>query len=424
MRIWASACLLLCLPASASAAGLFSAVHPTLACGDDAILRTLSDRTISTQQSPAWRRTLMRQGDCHNVTPDIRWEKIANRNGLPLMRRVPPVPGLPPLYFMTGEIAPIAPGPTVAVASEDRTPPRTPIAPPAPVAPMADTPTGPQHTEAEDSPPATPPVIVQPAETPRPTDIFFMTRGFQKLGSLILTLMLVCGTGWVMVLVLRATWRMARRRKAINICVELAQRHSPMLGRWYQNAHDTRPGSASHTSWGTYLDRFAHGTILPTLTRHGYNTLWPDIHKTVYGHITAMAARTASKPPATAIPPSTYHQDMNQAEYAAFCSQWIEKAGWEIHPPVATGLGSVIQCNRNNLKMLVHCWMDRKPVHDDVILQGIKEKTDCKASVGAIVSNAPYTQEALMLGKKHRIFLLHHEDIFKFVSGIEVPDVA
>ncbi|AHI26237.1 restriction endonuclease [Komagataeibacter xylinus E25] len=91
---------------------------------------------------------------------------------------------------------------------------------------------------------------------------------------------------------------------------------------------------------------------------------------------------------------------------------------------MATGLGSVIQCNRNNLKMLVHCWMDRKPVHEDVIWQGIKEKTDSKASVGAIVSNAPYTQEALLLGKKHRIFLLHHEDVFKFVSGIEVPDVA
>ncbi|KON66224.1 hypothetical protein KOEU_01970 [Komagataeibacter europaeus] len=421
MRIWASACLLLCLPASASAAGLFSAVHPTLACGDDAILRTLSDRTIAAQQSPASRRTLIRQGDCHNVTPDIRWEKIANRNGLPLMRRVPPVPGLPPLYFMTGDIVPI--GSVPSPAAEERPALRAPVAPPAPAAVDTPTPTGPQHTEADDSPPPAPPVIVQQAETPRPTDIFFMTCGFQKLGSLILTLMLVCGTGWIMVLILRACWLMARRRRAIRICLELAQRHSAMLGRWYQNAHDTTAAAHSHTSWPTYLDRFVRSTLLPTLTRQGYHTLWPSIHKTVQGHITTLAASTSSKP-AVAITPCTYHQDMNQAEYAAFCSQWIEKAGWDTHPPVATGLGSVIQCNRNNLKMLVHCWMDRKPVHDDVIWQGIKEKTDSKASVGAIVSNAPYTQEALQLGKKHRIFLLHHEDVFKFVSGIEVPDVA
>ncbi|MBE7729732.1 restriction endonuclease, partial [Komagataeibacter sp. FXV3] len=139
MRIWASACLLLCLPASASAAGLFTAVHPTLACGDDAILRTLSDRAIAAQQSPAARKTLIRQGDCHSVTPDIRWEKIANRNGLPLMRRVPPVPGLPPLYFMTGDIAPV--GAVTAMAAEDRPAPHVPLAPPAPAAPAAvDTP--------------------------------------------------------------------------------------------------------------------------------------------------------------------------------------------------------------------------------------------------------------------------------------------
>ncbi|MBV1832236.1 restriction endonuclease, partial [Komagataeibacter sp. AV436] len=112
MRIWASACLLLWLPASASAAGLFSATHPTLACGDDAALRALSDPAQLAQHSAAWRRTLLRQGDCHAVTPDIKWEKIANRNGLPLMRRVPPVPGLAPLYFMTGDITPFgAPAP-------------------------------------------------------------------------------------------------------------------------------------------------------------------------------------------------------------------------------------------------------------------------------------------------------------------------
>ncbi|GBQ62131.1 restriction endonuclease [Komagataeibacter swingsii] len=423
MRIWASACLLLCLPASASAAGLFSAVHPTLACGDDAILRALSDQAISTQQSPAWRKTLIRQGDCHNVTPDVRWEKIANRNGLPLMRRVPPVPGLPPLYFMTGAIAPIGSVPATAATEHPLSRPPA-VQQPAPPAADTPTPTGPQHTEADDAPPAPPPVIVQQAETPRPTDIFFMTRGFQKLGSLILTLMLVCGAGWVMVLILRAGWLMARRRKAVRACLELAQRHSAMLGRWYQNAHDTPVTSPSHTSWATYLDRFTRSTLLPTLTRHGYHALWPSICRTVQGHITTMAASTAIRPPAAAVTPSTYHQDMNQAEYAAFCSQWIEKAGWDTRPPVATGLGSVIQCNRNNLKMLVHCWMDRKPVHEDVIWQGIKEKTDSKASVGAIVSNAPYTQEALLLGKKHRIFLLHHEDVFKFVSGIEVPDVA
>ncbi|ATU71841.1 hypothetical protein [Komagataeibacter rhaeticus] len=414
MRIWASACLLLCLPAGASAAGLFGVTHPTLACGDDVILRSLSDHTITAQQSPAWRRTLFRQGDCHLVTPDVRWEKIANRNGLPLMRRVPPMPGLPPLYFMTGDITPLAPplaGPAATPAERHA---------PAPLTPPHPTP----EPTAPDAPLAHPvaPVIVQHAETPLPTDIFFMTRGFQKLGSLILTLMLAGGAAWVMILILRAGWRMTRRRGAIRQCMELAERHRPMLARWYRQAQ--AGNGPSHTPWETHVERFTHATLIPALARSGRGASWPGIRRAVLAHITTMAAGTPGRPQDGSITPGFYHQDMNQEEYAAFCSQWIEKAGWETHPPVATGLGTVIQGHRNNLKMLVHCWMDRRPVHDDVILQGIKEKTDSKANIGAIVSNAPYTQEALLLGKKHRIFLLHHEDIFKFVSGIEVPDVA
>ncbi|WP_228391430.1 restriction endonuclease [Komagataeibacter medellinensis] len=418
MRIWASACLLLCLPASASATGLFGVTHPTLACGDDAILRSLSDRAITAQQSPAWRKTLFRQGDCHLVTPDIRWEKIANRNGLPLMRRVPPVPGLPPLYFMTGDIAPLAPtlaGPSPMIA-ERHALPTPPVA-----APQA----APPESTLPDETPKThvvPPVIVQHADTPLPTDLFFMTRGFQKLGSLILTLMLAGGAGWIAILVLRTIWRMTHRRRAIHQCMELTKRHRPMLARWYQQAQ--ADGSQAQTAWETHVERFSHATLIPALTRSGRNASWPDIRRTVQAHVTTVAASPQPGAQANTTAPGFYHQDMNQEEYAAFCSQWIGKAGWETHPPVATGLGSVIQGHRNDLKMLVHCWMDRKPVHEDVILQGIKEKTDSKADIGAIVSNAPYTQEALLLGKKHRVFLLHHEDIFKFVSGIEVPDVA
>ncbi|QHC35690.1 restriction endonuclease [Komagataeibacter xylinus] len=418
MRIWASACLLLWLPASASAAGLFSATHPTLACGDDAALRALSDAAEVARHPPAWRRTLLRQGDCHAVTPDIKWEKIANRNGLPLMRRVPPVPGLAPQYFMTGDITPIgAPAP----APVHVTPP------PAPTIVETPTPEGPQQQAEDDTPPPAPPVIVQNRETPLPTDLFFMTRGFQKLGSLILTLMLITGAGWIMMRVLRTIWVMARRRKAIGTCLQLAERHRPMLARWYQQAEDEANATTlphSRTPWSTHVERFTRTTLLPALARDGQSALWPAIHKTVCTHLTTLAANTARTPSATVLTPGIYHQDMNQAEYAAFCSQWIEKAGWEIRPPVATGLGSVIHCSRNGLKMLVHCWIDRKPVHDDVIWQGIREKTESRADIGAIVSNAPYTQEALLLGKKHRIFLLHHEDIYKFVSGIEVPDVA
>ncbi|MEZ7135538.1 restriction endonuclease [Komagataeibacter sp. SM21] len=411
MRVWACACLLLYLPASASAAGLYSAPRPTLACEDDAALRTLSDHTQMATQSPAQRQTLIRQGNCHAVTPDIRWEKIANRNGLPLMRRVPPEPGLPPLYFMTDDIAPL-PAPPASTQPHAAGHDADPVAA---AAPPADQPVAPDA----------PAVIVQPMETPQPTDLFFMTRGFQKLGSLVLTLMLAGGAGWVLILILRAGRIMIQRRRAVRICMELAERHRPMLARWYMQARTTTTLPRSRTPWNTQVERFMRTTTIPALESQGLGPLWPAIRKRVHASITAMAAGAATNPPdRPAITPGTYHKGMNQAEYAAFCSHWIEKAGWETRPPVATGLGSDIHCSRNGLKMLVHCWIDHKPVHDDVIWQGIRGKVDGRTDIGIIVSNAPYTQEALALGKKHRVFLLHHEEVFRFVSGIEVPDVA
>ncbi|MCE2575133.1 restriction endonuclease [Komagataeibacter sp. FNDCR2] len=414
MRVWATACLLMCLSASANAAGLFGATHPTLACGDDAVLRALSAPAPAGMQTPTARATLIRQGNCHTVTPDTRWEKIANRNGLPLMRRVPPEPGLPPLYFMTGEIAPLpaAPaGPTLPASARDAG--RAPL-------PDTEAPSPDATAHGEETRAITPPVIVQPVETPLSSDIFFKTWGFQKLGSLILTLMLAGAGAWVLVVIVRACRRMIQRRRAAKICLEQVDRHRPMLARWHAQAQ----GMTARTAWDAQMAHFARMTLVPALDRHGLALLWPAIRKGVEAHMTTQAARGARKPPATPVTPEFYHPDMNQAQYAAFCSQWIEKAGWETHPPLATGLGSVIHCRRNGLKMLAHCWIDRKPVADDVILQGIREKTDSRDSIGIIISNAPYTQDALLLGRKHHIFLLHHEDVFQFASGIEVPDVA
>ncbi|RFD20798.1 restriction endonuclease [Komagataeibacter melaceti] len=414
MRVWAAACLLMCLPASANAAGLFGATHPTLACGDDVILRALSDPATTATQTPASRAALASQGNCHAVTPDTRWERIANRNGLPLMRRVPPEPGLPPLYFMTGDIAPLpATQPATTPPAAGHATEHAPT--PADAAPTPDT-----ATQAEEKRPGPPPVIVQPVDTLLSTDIFFKTWGFQKLGSLILTAMLV-GTGtWVLVVIVRACRLLLRRRRAIRICMEQVERHRPMLARWHARAESM----TARGTWDMQMAHFVRTTLMPALDQHGLALLWPAIQKNVQAHIATLAARTDHGPAAATTPPELYHPDMNQAEYAAFCSQLIGSAGWETHPPLATGLGSIIHCRRNGLKMLAHCWIDRKPVTDDVIRLGIKEKTESRANIGIIISNAPYTQDALLLGRKHHIFLLHHEDVFRFTSGIEVPDVA
>ncbi|MDT8872803.1 hypothetical protein RAA17_21215 [Komagataeibacter rhaeticus] len=291
MRIWASACLLLCLPAGASAAGLFGVTHPTLACGDDVILRSLSDHTITAQQSPAWRRTLFRQGTAIWSRPMSGGERSPTATGCRSCAACPHA-GAAAALFHDRDITPCPPlaGPAATPAERHA---------PAPLTPPHPTP----EPTAPDAPLAHPvaPVIVQHTETPLPTDIFFMTRGFQKLGSLILTLMLAGGAAWVMVLILRAGWRMTRRRGAIRQCMELAERHRPMLVRWYRQAQ--AGNGPSHTPWETHVERFTHATLIPALARSGRGASWPGIRRAVLAHITTMAAGTSPAPRTVPSPP-------------------------------------------------------------------------------------------------------------------------
>lgn len=89
---------LLWQPLAASA--LVLQVHqPVVACVDAKATYALTDRKHAARSSSRWRARVQRRGRCFTIQPEEQWERISSIGGLVLMRRTPPQPGLPPLYF-------------------------------------------------------------------------------------------------------------------------------------------------------------------------------------------------------------------------------------------------------------------------------------------------------------------------------------
>ncbi|PYD47472.1 restriction endonuclease [Novacetimonas pomaceti] len=430
MRVWAYACLLLCLPVHAQAGSIYKVKHPTVACGDDAAIKSLNDRTNPHQNDPQWRRTTMSQGQCYAVTPDMRWEKIANRNGLPLLRHSPPVPGMPPLYFMTADIADLSPPPASRTADAPAAPPRAApdattgadaatgaTAPAGPAAPVPDT----QEQQG--------PVIIARTDPPAPTDLFFMTGGFQKVGSMLLSALLIMGAGWILVVLYRAIMAFVGRRAALRQARAVVERNAGLLIQRRLHAHEGQAahGQSPDRQWQREVSRFCRTTVIPALAHEQREHYWTDIEKKVHASIDAVSSRPAPPRPdlrliTTAEP---YRPGMSCAQYVAYCMELLEKAGWDARlPGNVERAGTLISASKDSLSMVVQCWTERRPVEEAIIHQCVAAKADLSARIAVVVSAAPYTQQAIQAGKSSRVFVLHHEELQKFASQVEAPQVA
>ena len=104
MRMTASrlGCLLACLPLLAPV-GSSAAAHAAtvIACVDPKATIVLSSPDTLARHSARWRELVLRRGRCFRIEPGTRWQPLFDRDGLVLMRRTPPKPGMPPLYFRT-----------------------------------------------------------------------------------------------------------------------------------------------------------------------------------------------------------------------------------------------------------------------------------------------------------------------------------
>ncbi|CUW47677.1 restriction endonuclease [Novacetimonas hansenii] len=421
MRIWAYACLLLCLPVHAQAGSAYKVKHQTVACGDDAALKALNDRTNPRAADPAWRHAMMAQGQCYTITPDMRWEKIANRNGLPLLRHNPPVAGMPPLYFMSSDIADLtAPAITSGRATD------APATTPSPTPPANDTDPQDASTQAQ-APSPSEPVIIARTDPPAPTDLFSITGGFQKLGSMLLSALLALGAGWLLWVLYRVIMAFMGRRGALRQATTLVDRNAGLLIQRRLHAHEGQAahGHAPAQQWQREVTRFCRTTLLPALAGDGRERYWCDIERKVHAHIDAVSTRARPRPDLRLVTPPPYRADMTCTQYVAYCMGLLEKAGWDTRMSGNAGqAATVIVATKDGLSMVVQCWTERRPVEEETVRQCIAARSGLSARIAVVVSSAPYTQQALQMGKSSRVFVLHHEELQKFASQVEAPQVA
>ena len=114
---------LLQTPASAQNAGGdqardASTQAPTTACVDPRVTIMLTDGALSHRHGARWRARQSRRGRCFAIQPGEHWERIYGvRGGLVIMRRTPPSPGVPPLYFRVGSLPNATRAPALGIAS-------------------------------------------------------------------------------------------------------------------------------------------------------------------------------------------------------------------------------------------------------------------------------------------------------------------
>jgi restriction system protein len=78
--------------------------RPVLACVDPRAALALTARNAVERHGARWWAIVARRGRCFNIPPGERWEQIHGVGGMLLMRRVPPQPGVPPLYFRAASL--------------------------------------------------------------------------------------------------------------------------------------------------------------------------------------------------------------------------------------------------------------------------------------------------------------------------------
>ncbi len=311
--------------------------------------------TRSTLSACGARRT--QDGPCFTVTPDQRWERISADHGLVLLRRVPPSPGEPPLFFR------------------------------------------PQDLTATDPAPAGP----------------HSPRGQVTADDRILIVLLLA----VMALPARLLWSLWRRRsvrrrsrrahaRALAVAVaEINAQRTRLQVRRLQLVIPDHYGTREMGKWHREKQHFCNSRILGKLAARGLAGQWPLIAEAVDRRI----ERAASSPP-----PEFRPED--PLAYEQLCAMLLRRCGWEAQVTAAGGdQGTDILARRGRRSLVLQCKLYGRPVGNSAVQQIAAARAHHRADFAAVVSNADFTARARELAATNDVYLLHHEELRDFMPA-------
>ncbi len=365
----------------------------TYACVDPQAVLTANGRAGPAAHIAA------RQGRCFRVRPHERWEQIAQpARNLLLLRKQPPHPGEPPLYFKSSTVVHSRPDQHVRRPHHASSPRKAsrqhmttdarvvavpmpvpqallpvPLPPPAFVAPApaAAVPARPAPV-SPGAAPAVPQRDVAPASVPTAA----VGRGglVHRFSPLLLWAVVIAAA---MLLV-----RLVRRRRPAepdgNDAAEAAS------SDW----RDFRPGFQPDAQ----VLPVSPAAVAPT-------TVAPSgTSRPAHADADADAAATASK--------------VSMGEYKNRCVATLRNAGWNARTRFSANMpGPHVIASHRGLVLALQCHPSLKPVDVEVVKDACLMRERQASDFAVLVSNAPFTEPARQLAARSGIVLLHDDQL-------------
>ncbi len=413
--------------ATASAAGAGQSV---IACVDPRATILLTDPVRSGHHGARWRASVRRRGRCFTIRPGEHWERLYSVGSLVIMRRRPPEPGVPPLYFRADAAAAIVGGVDEAGVSRGQSIPKPMNGPPhemparsAPAAgspgvqirveplpplPVPSSPGASTVGPTAPTPPGGPALVPTPARPadaaryrpriPPPTpDSLAVERSYEVgfvIAIMLVTLLLAMLVLLVLVLLRRSpdrprpNWLRPNWLRQRPEAEPLREPMPPMFRevppepavRTPQPIREPAPARVA-------VDRSA-----PTAAIQG-------------------ELRPAGPQSVAAWPPEAEAGRRDQ------CARLLRKVGWQASiQPVSGRRHASVVAQRGGRLMVLHCLPGTIPVDEQAVEEACMAREREQADMAVIVSNGGYTPSARHLAARVGVDLLHEDELPAFAA--------
>ncbi len=405
-------------------------IKPVIACVDARATYVLTDRQRVARHTARWRNNVERLGRCFTIRPGAHWERIFSFGGLALMRRTPPEPGLPPLYFRIdmppgpvsagdGQVSsspssssssrdPVAPRAVIAakptptrLSKPSRTASQVPIVAKdeirvEPLPPLVPSPA----TAGSAATPLDPALPVQPAPAHPETNSPDSGHGYAVGFALVIFLITLLLAAMALLLRFLLRWSPDQARPVIPI-------RAPMLSR-----------PALTGQGAVQRPRPIISRIRPSLQRLPGLQRSPDLQHSVVRRPAPAAImpgmlQPAGLPPVSEIWPAEDEIDI-QRHFAALL---LREAGWDarIHSRPGQRQADVVALREGRI-MVLRCLPDEVLVDEQAVEEVCIAREREQADVAVILSSAAVTAGARQLAVQTGVDLLHESELRDFVG--------
>lgn len=184
----------------------------------------------------------------------------------------------------------------------------------------------------------------------------------------------------------------------------------------FQNAY----GTTIYDKWEREKTAFMQREMLTFLTEQGYAAYFERATPVLLAYLDKVAFDTPAPPEQKLSNPDVYSPDMDPFDYERYCARQLRQMGWEAIATSECGdQGADVVASRGNTRIILQCKLYTKAVGNDAVQQVSAARQHYGARYAAVVSNAPYTIPAQQLAKTNKVFLLHHDELQRFVRRVE-----